>query len=109
MPLRARLASTDPIRLAALAQHGRTLAAMKRFAEAEPELLEAYEGAIESRGSDHGDTKQTVKALAELYDAWHDSAPDQGHDAKAAEWRARLDATSDNPVEEATAEGEEHP
>ncbi|MCI0363876.1 MAG: serine/threonine-protein kinase [Phycisphaerales bacterium] len=32
-----------------------------------------------------------ARTLAKLYDAWHIAEPDKGYDAKAAQWRAKLD------------------
>ena len=86
----AKLAPSHAFRLGTLVQHGRTLTAVQRFGEAETELLEAYEGYVETRGRDHRYTKGAVEALVDLYDAWHAAEPDQGYDAKAAEWRAKL-------------------
>ena len=40
---------------------------------------------------DHERTIKAVNALADPHDAWHEAEPDQGHDAKAAEWRAKLE------------------
>ncbi len=77
-----------------LGQHARTLAAMERFAEAEERYLEAHALFEAALGPTHDRTLETVRALADLYDAWHAAEPDAGHDARAAEWRARLGAPS---------------
>jgi len=48
-----------------------------------------------------------LKATIELYDAWHAAEPGQGYDAKAAEWRAKLDelqASTQPGGEEASGE-----
>ena len=87
---RARLAPSHTFRLAAVAQHGRTLAAMQRFTEAEVELLEACDGFVETRGPDYERTIKTIGFLVDLYTAWHETEPGNGHDAKAAEYRAML-------------------
>ncbi len=44
--------------------------------------------------------REAVERLVNLYAAWHTAEPNQGYDAKAAEWRAELpqEATS-QPVE----------
>ena len=31
-----------------------------------------------------------IQRIVKLYETWHDAEPDQGNDAKAAEWRAEL-------------------
>ena len=66
---------------------------MERFEQAEAELVEAQEILAAALGPGHARTNRTIKALIELYDAWHAAEPDQGHDAKAAEWRAKLAAS----------------
>ena len=65
-------------------------ARIEKLREAEPLLLEGYEGM-----KDHPDAidlrkGQALERIVKLYDAWHAAEPDQGHDAKAAEWRAKL-------------------
>ncbi len=74
-----------------LFQHGWTLALMGRFAEAEAELLEAHETFVAALGPEDGRTIGGVKALIDLYDAWHAADPGAGHDAQAAEWRVKLE------------------
>jgi hypothetical protein len=61
------------------------------FAAAETDLLDAharYTAAVPSTASS---IAQTAQALADLYAAWHKAEPDKGHDAKAAEWKGRLE------------------
>ena len=36
-------------------------------------------------------TKPCLEALVKLYESWDAAEPGKGHDAKAAEWRAKLD------------------
>jgi len=72
-----------------LSDHARTLAAMNRFAEAEAELIEAHKTFVGALGENHEHTISTVRALIDLYDAWHTLEPDAGYDARAAEWRDR--------------------
>ena len=66
---------------------------MERFEQAEAELVEAQEILAAALGPAHARTLPMMRAFAELYDAWHAAEPDQGHDAKAAEWRAKLAAS----------------
>ena len=68
---------------------GEALAGQAKFAEAEPRLVEGYEKMtppphIANR------KQQALERIIKLYDAWHAAEPNQGYDAKAAEWRARL-------------------
>ena len=72
-----------------LRNHARTLVAMERFEQAQAELLEAQEILVPALPA-HPRTIDTITALVELYDAWHAAEPNQGYDAQAAEWRARL-------------------
>ncbi len=70
-----------------------------RFARAESNLLEAHPifVAAPDRGPTHKDTLACVQGLIDLYTAWDAAEPGKGYDAKAAEWRGKLDA--DKPVE----------
>ncbi len=70
---------------------GRDLAALGRFEEAEQELLEFARVAALSHFSSPGRRTQSIDALVELYQTWNEADPRAGHDAKAAEWRARLE------------------
>jgi tetratricopeptide (TPR) repeat protein len=65
-----------------------------RFALAEANLLEAHAIflAAKDRGPSHKDTLECVKALADLYTAWEQAEPGKDYAAKAAEWKAALDA-----------------
>jgi hypothetical protein len=45
-----------------------------------------------ARPGSAAEQRDLAKALADLYAAWQVDQPDQGHDEKAAEWRARLAA-----------------
>jgi hypothetical protein len=40
----------------------------------------------------HSRFARRFQALIDLYTAWHTAEPGKGYDAKAAEWKARLDA-----------------
>ncbi|TVQ32012.1 MAG: serine/threonine protein kinase [Phycisphaeraceae bacterium] len=73
-----------------LDQHARTLAAMERYAEAEVRYLEAAAILESALGPQHERTTDNIRQLADLYTAWREAEPDAGHDAKAAEWRAKL-------------------
>lgn len=66
----------------------------ERFALAEANLREAHPIylAAKDRGPTHIDTLACVQALFDLHTAWHAAKPGKDYDAKAAEWRAKLDA-----------------
>src|SRR5262249_56308422 len=66
---------------------GRALAGLRRYPEAERELLEA-----ERMLSRDKSTRQRacVEALAGMYEGWNRSEPGRGHEAQAATWRAQL-------------------
>ena len=76
--------------------HARTLTVMKRFEQAEDELLEAlamYEDISVPIGNPiefEKFTSNIAEAGADLYDAWHTAEPAAGYNTKAAQWRAKL-------------------
>lgn len=39
----------------------------------------------------HKDTLACTQAIADLYTAWDEAEPGKSYDAKAAEWKAKLD------------------
>jgi serine/threonine protein kinase/Tfp pilus assembly protein PilF len=63
------------------------------FTLAEVNLLEAHQInlGVKDRGSSHKNTRACVQVLVDLYSEWDKAAPGQGYDAKAADWRAKLD------------------
>ncbi len=71
-----------------LGKHGRALAALERFDDAESALLEAHGILQTALGDEHGQTKRVVGYLADLYDAW-------GKPQIAGEWRAKLDTAQE--------------
>ncbi len=88
-----------------LGKHGRALAALQRFDDAESALLEAHGMLQTALGDEHEQTKRVVGYLADLYDAW--SKPD-----KAAEWRAKLPTeqeavASDKPGQSSSDENQD--
>ena len=62
------------------------------FAAGEATLIEAQSAAAKLRGESHRDTRNCNQALIDLYSAWHVAQPGKGYDAKAAEWRTKLEA-----------------
>lgn len=49
---------------------GASLAAQNRWREAEPLLLEGYDGLVAARGAEHALSREAAARLAELYRAW---------------------------------------
>jgi hypothetical protein len=62
---------------------GEALAGLGRFREAEPLLLRAWDHLAERR--------DCAQRLVSLYEAWHTAEPGGGFDAKAAQWKGRLE------------------
>jgi tetratricopeptide (TPR) repeat protein len=73
---------------------GKARATIREFAVAEAELLESQSVFATSRGPRHKETIECTRALAEFYAAWDAYEPGKGHDAKAKEWRVKLDEAS---------------
>ncbi len=67
---------------------GQVNAALRRWAQAEDELLEAHAILSAARGPRHKHTRDAAEDLAEFYESWHEEAPLDGHDARAARWRS---------------------
>ncbi|MEM9167191.1 MAG: serine/threonine-protein kinase [Planctomycetota bacterium] len=62
----------------------------ERFTLAEANLLEAHAIFVQARGPTHPGTLGCVRGLVDLHTAWHAHEPDEGYDAKADQWRAKL-------------------
>ena len=71
---------------------GIVLADLKRFSEAERELLEAQRVLSSAKGVRPDSLKDCIEALGSLYTEWNKAEPGKGHDAKSAEWKAKLEA-----------------
>ncbi len=69
---------------------GKARAALGDYAAAEGHLLEANGLLVHAHGEAHRDTRDAAQTLVDLYAAWHTADPSQGHDAKSAEWKAKL-------------------
>ena len=69
-----------------------------KYAEALPYMREAVDGRRSVLGASHPHTIESLEAMVEFHDAWHEADPNGGHDVKAAEYRQLL--------EEARAEAE---
>ncbi|MFO0956057.1 MAG: tetratricopeptide repeat protein [Isosphaeraceae bacterium] len=75
-----------------LTRRGRARTGLKKFDEAEADLLAAYPMAARSRGDSHELTRACAGMLSDLYKRWDEDQPGRGYDAKAAEWREKLAA-----------------
>ncbi len=72
---------------------GACLTLQGRYADAEPLLVNSY-GFHELRGVSEPETytRESLRRIIDLYEAWDASEPGEGYDAKAAEWRALFTA-----------------
>ena len=70
----------------ALSQWGGCIAKLKRFQEAEPLLLEAYEKMNPPEIYQNRKTDARERII-QLYEAWHQAEPDEGYDQKARAWQ----------------------
>jgi non-specific serine/threonine protein kinase/serine/threonine-protein kinase len=68
--------------------HARVAAA--QFEAAEENLLKAHQILTAAEVSPEWDPADVFEELAKLFEAWHAAEPDQGHDAQAVAWRAKL-------------------
>ncbi|HEY1375640.1 MAG TPA: serine/threonine-protein kinase, partial [Gemmataceae bacterium] len=81
---RRRFPADSPQLAAALATAGQALLDVKAYAEAEPLLLEGYDGQKRRAAANPARLTEALERLVRLYDAW-------GQPERAAEWRAKLD------------------
>ena len=76
---------------------GECLTGLGQWAEAEPLLLDGYQGLHEDPDAIPDQYREVrmrkaLERIVNLYEARHAAEPDAGHDAKAAEWRAKLES-----------------
>jgi tetratricopeptide (TPR) repeat protein/tRNA A-37 threonylcarbamoyl transferase component Bud32 len=83
-------ASTGSARLSL----GKVLVSLNRFSDAEPELIEAHRVLAAAEGASVERRQDCVTALINLYEAWNKAEPDQGHSAKAAQWKQKLETAA---------------
>jgi len=69
----------------------------ERFARAEANFIEAHRQYVKTLGAANSETLACVRWLVDLYTAWHAAEPGKGYDAKAAEWKTKLDAAQAKP------------
>jgi len=63
-----------------------------KFGESEALALECERRNRVRYGDEHAETRDAVGLLVRVYSGWDAAEPGKGYDAKAAEWKARLDA-----------------
>jgi serine/threonine protein kinase/tetratricopeptide (TPR) repeat protein len=73
---------------------GRILLRQARLAEAEIELLAAERVLADVRATHPDRYRRCLEAVVTLYETWNESGPNSGHDAKAREWRMRLEGSA---------------
>jgi len=67
-------------------------ARIEKLREAETILIELGNAVVGDSTSSDDDKTEAIQRVVDLYEAWHVAEPDQGYDAQADEWRARLPA-----------------
>lgn len=70
------------------------------FEEAEQRALDCERLNRARFGDQHSETTDAVDLLVNLYEAWHERAPEAGHDLKAAAWRDRAAASGGSASDE---------
>jgi non-specific serine/threonine protein kinase/serine/threonine-protein kinase len=96
-PARTAFADANTDRLAVMLLNlGKARAALAKnpadFAPAEGNLVEAQGLFVKSTGSTPKYRRDCLQALADFYSAWDKAEPGKGHDAKAAEWKKKVEA-----------------
>ena len=70
---------------------GQSRAAIGKFAAAEVNLLEAHGILIETPGPSPASLRECTQSIVEFYAAWHRAEPNNGYNAKSAEWKRKMD------------------
>ncbi len=69
---------------------GEALVAQRRFAQAEPLLIEAQKALTLAADAPNEVRRNAIRRLVDLYEAWERASPGQGKMTEAARWKARL-------------------
>jgi hypothetical protein len=69
---------------------GKARTRLREFTAAETDLLEAL-ATFKAGDPNDSDIGHCTKAVIDLYNTWNNAEPGKGYDAKAAEWRRKLD------------------
>lgn len=97
---RAELGDEHPDTLISICNMVRLLLDLERMQEAESLAVECYESNLGVYGITHPETADAIKLLVDLYTDWHEAEPDKGYDAKAEEWREKLEEANPTQDEE---------
>ena len=90
---RKAFAGANGDRLGALLMHlGKADLGLGQFAAAQPVLLEGAAIVIKLDGPKDPYSRECAQAVIDLYTAWNAKEPGKGYDARAAEWKKKLDA-----------------
>jgi len=77
---------------------GKARAGLSQYETAQANLLEANEILAQSAGSPPKYTLDCLQAIIDLYAAWNVADPGKGYDAKATEWKRKLDYLTATPA-----------
>jgi len=80
-----------PRTIRAINNFGTLLRTQAKYADAEAILIPAFATVETKFPLRHPLRASVVGSIATLYDSWHTAEPGQGYDAKAAEWRSKLE------------------
>ena len=80
------------------------MARIEELGEAEPLLLEAYEGMKGHPEATDERKREDLERIVKLYEAWDIVEPAGGYGVKADEWRAELGVSTNPPAESAPTE-----
>ena len=67
-------------------------ARIEKLREAEPLLLEGYEGMNDHTDAPEDRKREALERIVNLYETWRAVEPETGYDAQAAEWGAKLNS-----------------
>ncbi len=81
-------------------------ARIENLREAEPLLLEGYEGMKDNPDVLNERKREALERIIKLYEAWDAAEPGQGYAEKAAEWRAKLPPAESPATSQPVAEAE---
>jgi serine/threonine protein kinase/tetratricopeptide (TPR) repeat protein len=71
---------------------GKARMGLHEFAVAETNFLEAHSIFVQTLGPKDDHTRKCIQEIIDLYTSWNSAEAGNGYDAKAEEWRRKLDA-----------------
>ncbi len=96
--VRRAFTGSSPVHLGRLLSVlGCARAATGEFEAAEANLSEAHSILSHATGATDRDRTDVLTCMVELYEGWHAAVPDKDCDAKATEWRSRLQERKPTP------------